>query len=200
MGIAATVLAGCSDDSTATTSSQSGQPGTTSGLLDCYARFATGEDCDGDTVANQFDRYPAADDRTFDVDGDSIADYLDTFFGDNYADADGDGLVNGLDAQPYAAPPSGVAVQPPSTMSPGELSRQLLLAQIGRKYTAELVGPRPDRDYDGIPDDIDLTPTDFTNDRDGDGDQDFYDPKPSDPYVDSRNDPYDPRNDEYWED
>ncbi|CAM3224363.1 hypothetical protein NODU109028_04750 [Nocardioides dubius] len=197
VAVAAAALVGCAEEDSAPAAS--GRP-STGGLLDCYARFAPAEDCDADTVVNQFDRYPAADDRSFDFDGDGIADFLDTFYGDNDADADGDGLVNGFDAQPYAAPPGGVAVQPPATISRDQLSRQLLLDQLGRKFTAELVGPEPDRDYDGIPDDVDTTPTQFTNDRDGDGDQDFYDPEPGDPYVDSRNDPYDPRNDEYWED
>lgn len=157
-------------------------------------------DDDSDTVINKYDRYPAFDDREFDSDKDGTPDYLDTFFGNNYDDTDGDGLINGFDAQPYAAPPSQAAVMPPAGISHEQLTNSLLLQQMGRKFSAEVVGAKPDADYDGIPDDVDATRTEFTNDRDGDGDPDYYDPEPGDAYTDSYNDPYDPRNDEYWED
>ncbi len=188
--------------------------------MDCYVRSSGFEDCDqdgtinsddvlptridtadddGDGIANNRDRWHGWDDKTVDSDGDGIADYLDTFFGNNFDDADGDGVSNDIDVQPYAAPPAGTpAPQPPSNSNNEELKRVILKDQMKRKYTKDLLD-NPDTDYDGIPDDIDTSRTEFTNDRDGDGDYDFYDPEPRDYFVDSRNDPYDPRNNEYWE-
>ncbi|MDB5162565.1 MAG: hypothetical protein JWO54_555 [Candidatus Saccharibacteria bacterium] len=157
-------------------------------------------DDDGDVVANRLDRWPGHDDKVIDLDGDTIPDYLDTFFGNNYIDTDNDGLINGFDPQPYVMPPSGYAELPPATLTPEQLSESLLKVQMSRKLIQEIYGPKQDTDYDGIPDSSDTNPTGYTNDRDNDGDPDFYDPKPNDYYTDSKNNPYDPRNDEYWED
>lgn len=221
--VVAVAVLGCGQDDSAAPPPSSVSDAIDAGqrAVACYATFDGLQDCDGDgvanaadvvpgradlgdddgdSVANKFDRYPSMDDRTFDIDRDGTADYRDTFFGDNRGDVDRDGLLNGYDLQPYAAPPGGSAVTPPPAVTEAQLVDDMLLAQMGRKYSAELLGPKPDRDFDGIPDDSDTSPTQFTNDRDADGDPDYYDPEPGDPYLDSRNDPYDPRNDEYWED
>ncbi|WP_353952448.1 hypothetical protein V6K52_03115 [Knoellia sp. S7-12] len=189
--------------------------------IQCHARNMAQEDCDQDgvrnsddaipgrddladddrdSIQNRFDRSPLLNDLALDSDRDGIPDYRDTYFGNNNEDADGDRLINGFDPQPYAAPPGNTAVIPPTGISQAQLTESLLRQQMGRKYNAELLGGKPDADLDGIPDDIDSTRTEFTNDRDGDGDFDYYDPKPGDFSLNSRNDPYDPRNDEYWED
>ncbi|MFH5822307.1 hypothetical protein [Georgenia sp. AZ-5] len=161
---------------------------------------ADNADSDGDTVINAQDKHPGSDDTTFDLDGDGIADHLDTFLGDNNLDADGDGLLNGVDMQPYSAPPAGNATpQPPSTCNNEQLIQELLREQMRRKFYREPIFEL-DADLDGIPDDKDRAPDLYTNDRDGDHEPDFYDPEPGDPYTDSRNDPFDSRNDEYWED
>jgi hypothetical protein len=222
-------LAGCAESPSSGGGTNSGSGGgsvetSANPLLEyanCLIRDATFEDCDndgvinandiltgidddadndGDLVLNNMDRYPGFDDKTIDIDSDGTPDYLDTYFGDNFGDVDGDGWSNGIDPQPYVAPPSHVPVAtPPPTVTTEYLNQSLLEVQMRRKYTEDYLN-RPDRDFDGIPDDIDTRPTQFTNDRDGDGDPDFYDPEPGNAYVDSRNDIYDPRNDEYWED
>lgn len=158
-------------------------------------------DDDGDYVSNAWDRWPGLNDTTMDSDSDGTPDYLDSFFGDNYGDIDADGWMNFIDPQPYAAPTQPIL--PPSqatTLTNEELAEQLMELQIKRKMYQEIYGPDEDRDYDGWPDDTDPTPTEYTNDRDGDGDSDYYDPEPGNGFIDSKNDPYDPRNDEYWED
>lgn len=158
-------------------------------------------DDDGDLVLNRLDKWPLLDDKTMDIDRDGTADYLDTFFGDNYQDADGDGWINGLDPQPYAAPPlTHVLPQPPQSLTNNDLANLLLEQQMRQKFLAQIYGPKPDDDFDGTPNEIDTTPNEYTNDGDGDHEPDFYDPEPHDPTLDSQNDPYDPTNDEYWED
>jgi hypothetical protein len=155
-------------------------------------------DDDRDGVLNNRDRYHFLDDKRIDIDSDTIPDYLDTFFGPNYTDIDGDGWANYIDAQPYTAPPANRVVARPPGMTNQQLSEYILNMQMQRKFTLDTVD-KPDTDYDGIPDERDPTRTEYTNDRDGDGDNDFYDPEANDPHRNSRNDPYDPRNDEYWD-
>lgn len=223
--LAAVVMTGCST-LTNTPSSESGpiESALDESLaeLDCFVRATPLEDCDGDGVSNladivpfrddqgdddgdlvlnRDDRWPNENDQLKDTDADGVADYLDTFFGDNYGDVDGDGWANSIDPQPYISPPLLDAVAPPQTgMTQAELELLLIQEQNRRKFISDVYGPSSDGDYDGIPDDADFSPTPFTNDRDGDGDPDFYDPRPGDYYTDSSNDPYDPRNDEYWVD
>jgi len=110
--LATAALSGCAEDGTTPRSSPlSEQVEDSTRTLECYSRFNGLEDCDGDgvvnsadvipgradlgdddgdSVANKLDRYPSFDDRTFDIDNDGIADFQDTFFGNNNADVDGD--------------------------------------------------------------------------------------------------------------
>lgn len=156
-------------------------------------------DDDRDGVINKRDRWEGVDDTTLDTDGDGTADWLDTFFGDNYGDEDRDGLPNGIDAQPYSAPPTGVATQPSTSYSYDDVTNSLLDLQSRRTYL-EVYSPSADRDHDGWTDNVDTTPTGSTNDYDNDGTADWYDPYPTDSFINAYNDPWDPSNDEYWED
>ncbi len=89
-------------------------------------------DDDGDSIANRRDKYPGLDDRRFAIDQDGLADYLDTFFGNNFADADGDGWIISLDLQPYAAPPLGMSAPvPPPNLTTESLTDSLLDYQWG---------------------------------------------------------------------
>ena len=149
-------------------------------------------DVDGDGVSNWLDKYDGLNDHKFDVDHDGIIDAYDTFYGNNNGDADGDGRANGLDLQPYAAPPRGQTQTPiPSTVTKKELTDAILRQQIARQAWRDMP--------DGIIDSDDPNSDPMRTDRDGDHEYDYWDPEPTNGYIDSRNDPYDPRNDEYWE-
>lgn len=154
------------------------------------------KDYHSDGVINKFDKWPLENDTTHDTDRDGTPDYLDTFVGDNSANFDSDELPNGLDATPYVASQA----TPPPQLSNEALNKMLLEEQMKRAIIRDTFGYQPDRDMDGTPDKLDSTPTPYDNDRDGDGDPDFYDPEPGNSRLQSSNDPYDPRNDEYWKD
>jgi len=152
-------------------------------------------DFDGDGVTNRLDKWPLLDDDTQDIDGDRIADYLDTFVGNNVGDDDGDGIINGLDPAPLTTTP----VQPPADISESDLTDLLLEQQMRQAALQDLAEFDQDGDLDGISDGTDITPDWYTNDGDGDGEVDFHDPEPNDEFVDSSNDPWDPSTDAYWE-
>lgn len=149
-------------------------------------------DVDGDGVSNPLDKWDGFDDQKFDMDKDGIIDAYDTFYGDNSGNEDGDNWVNGFDPQPYTAPPAGQFQTPiPSTVSEEDLTNAILNQQITRNILRDMP--------DGIPDVDDPLSDPKSIDRDGDGQYDYYDPEPRDGNVGSWNDPWDPRNDEYWE-
>lgn len=170
-------------------------------LFTCSLRAVPDADCDGDTVINVYDRWIGGDDNTLDSDGDGYADWNDTFFGNNNGDLDADGLPNGYDPQPYAAPPSGMAVVPSSDAEYKDAYATLLAIQTERiQLTTDwIVDADGDADDDGTVNAEDSTPTPYDNDFDGDNDPDAFDPEPSNDYIDSHNDSYDPSNEEYWE-
>ena len=192
--------------------------------IQCYANYSEFTDCDFDGVSNfrdvipgkddladddrdgvlnNRDRYHLIDDKSIDSDADRTPDYLDTFHGDNYGDLDNDGWQNAIDPQPYVAPPANLPAPPlpPKTVTLDNLINANLARQMRRMYDLdqpEKYVREKDSDGDRITDDEDLRPTEWTNDRDGDHDPDWFDPEPSNGHIDSKNDPYDPRNNEYW--
>ncbi len=74
--------------------------------IDPYTRdavcriLASGGDSDCDGVNDTHDRWQGSDDWAFDVDQDGVADPMDFYFGNNYADDDKDGIANWADIDP----------------------------------------------------------------------------------------------------
>lgn len=154
-------------------------------------------DDDGDLVFNSLDKYPGFDDMQFDSDGDGIKDFLDNYHGNNYADDDSDGIPNAIDSLPITPLPIGQAPQAQDTRALGE---QIVLDSMRRDMMRDLINRDSDTDVDGIPDSVDTTPDQYTNDRDGDGSPDFYDPDPGNPWESEYYNPYNPSQDEYYDD
>lgn len=178
-------------------------------------------DDDRDTVPNIADKFPSFDDTKIDFDGDGLPNYLDNYVGQNSGDMDGDGLVNSLDSfygddlgdedydgqvnfldpRPYTPASSSATstyIPRPSTpMLPLPERNPIaenFLNDFKQERLIEIYDLELDADNDLLPDDEDTTPSPLTNDWDDDGEADFFDPKPSDPYINSRNDPLNIRN------
>lgn len=166
-------------------------------------------DDDGDLVVNAFDRYPNYDDKRMDWDNDTVWDCFDKFAGNDFGDQDRDGILNMNDLQPFVPLQQGgyeqdinqVSVSVGNTLtSDQQLAQQVILQRMRRQQMEKLLAidttpplNGPKKQYPGA------KPNPFKNDYDHDHTPDQFDPFPSNPYLDRRNDPYDPRNNNWYD-
>lgn len=149
-------------------------------------------DSDGDGIPDSQDAYPYDASNNADFDNDGIPDSSDpaqgdsansspingySWYGDVRGDADGDGVQNFWDLEPYGPPPVDTDADGLiDSVDPAPEDPRNLSPHNGREWLSDALG---DYDGDGVPNFFDAWPDDSMNgvvDSDGDGVPDGTDP------------------------
>lgn len=144
-------------------------------------------DDDGDLVTNVFDLHSGENDFQYDADSDGLIDAYDTYFGDNLADIDGDGISNGHDLQPLTPAVAGTTAEQDNRA----VGNQIVLNSLANQSFQKILNT----DSSVFPEN-----TPFTTDYDGDGFNDYFDTEPTNTYITPENDVYEIGSDAWYED
>lgn len=143
-------------------------------------------DYDGDLIPNATDlrrRVSCIQNGSYvDSDRDGLWEDLDSYWGNNFADDDRDGILNGHDRQPkVAAPPNSRNAQDDriQDIKTGEM---IVLAQMRNQAFRDYLSKDPTI--------APRLPNPLLTDSDRDGFNDYYDPFPRNAYIHQKNDVY----------